>query len=104
MGIPTDRIEMIVNRSDGRNTGRVTVKDLEETIRKPIFACIPNDYQFVARSIDFGRPVAALDRSSPVRQAIHAMAKKILAGGASAGGETQAKGDRRGFLSRFLAK
>ena len=99
IGIPDSRIESVVNRSDGR-TGRVTAKDLEETIGKPIFASVPNDYQFVARSIDFGRPVASLDRSSPVRAAIRDMAQKLTANPADAA----AAGGRRGFLSRLLAK
>ncbi len=100
-GIPPERIEVVVNRSDGRNTGRVTTGDIEGAIKKPVFACIPNDYQFVARSIDFGRPIAALDRNSPVREAIRAIARKITSGPASPG---DPKSDRRGFLSRLLAK
>ena len=99
MGLPDERIEVVVNRSDGR-TGRVTAKDLEGTIGKPIFAMVPNDYQFVARSIDFGRPVASLDRNSPVRAAIHDMAEKLTVNPADA---VVASG-RRGFFSRLLAK
>jgi pilus assembly protein CpaE len=100
MGIPEERLEFIVNRSDGR-TGRVTVKDIEASVKKPVFACIPNDYQFVARSIDFGRPIAALDRNSPVRAAINTMAKRVTAGSKPKSGN---KDQRRGLLSRFRAK
>ena len=100
MGIPDERLEFIVNRTDGRS-GRVTVKDIEASVKKPVFACIPNDYQFVARSIDFGRPIAALDRNSPVRAAIATMAKRVTAGAKPKSGE---KDQRRGFLGRFLAK
>jgi len=99
IGVPEDRIEVIVNRADGR-TGRLTEADLAETIKKPIFAAVPNDYQFVARSIDIGRPIAALDRGSPVRTAIRQIARKII--NTNAGAETD--GERRGFLSRLLAK
>lgn len=98
MGVPDERIEVVINRSDGRN-GRLTEADLAETIKKPPFACIPNDYQFVARSIDIGRPIAALDRSSPVRAAIRQMAKRIVN---SSGADNDTA--RRGFLSRLLAK
>lgn len=100
MGVPDDRIEFVVNRSEGRS-GRITVKDLEEMTNKPVFACIPNDYQFVARSIDFGRPIAALDRNSPVRTAIREMASKIVSPAPE--GE-KASGGRRSFLSRILSK
>jgi pilus assembly protein CpaE len=100
MGLPEDRVEFIVNRSEGRS-GRVTVKDLEDMVRKPVLACVPNDYQFVARSIDFGRPIAALDRNSPVRSAIRKLAQQILA---RTGAERGAQEGRRGFFSRILSK
>lgn len=98
MGVPEDRIEVVINRSDGRN-GRLTEADLAETIKKPPFACVPNDYQFVARSIDIGRPIAALDRGSPVRAAIRQIAKRVI-NSSGTDGDTA----RRGFLSRLLAK
>lgn len=99
MGMSDDRIEVVVNRNDGR-TGRLTEADLAETVKKPVFASVPNDYQFVARSIDIGRPIAALDRNSPVRSAIRQLARKIVN---NSSGPEQA-GDRKGFLSRLLAK
>lgn len=100
MGIPDERVEFILNRSEGRS-GRVTAQDLEDMVKKPVLASIPNDYQFVARSIDFGRPIAALDRNSPVRSAIRKMAKEILA---RTGSKDDATQGRRGFLSRILSK
>jgi len=100
LGIPDERIEFLVNRSDGRS-GRVTLKDLEATIKKPVFACIPNDYQFVARSIDYGRPVAALEQNSPVRSAIRKIARKVISEPHT---EKPEKREKRGLLSRFLTK
>lgn len=100
IGVPDERLQFVVNRGDGRS-GRVTIKDLEETTRRPIYACIPNDYQFVARSIDFGRPIASLDRSSPVRAAIAKMAEKITA---EPRAEATEKKERRGLFSRLRAK
>ena len=100
MGIPDDHLQFIVNRGDGRS-GRVTIKDMEEAAQKPIYACIPNDYQFVARSIDFGRPIAALDRNSPVRAAIRKIAQKITADPGSNGADNDG---RRGLFSRLLGK
>jgi pilus assembly protein CpaE len=100
MGVPEERIEVVINRSDGKS-GRLTERDVEETLKKPVFAIIPNDYQFVARSIDFGRPIAALDRNSPVRAAIRKMARKIVAGPAVKPPEKEA---RKGLFSRLLSK
>jgi pilus assembly protein CpaE len=100
MGVPEERIEVVINRSDGKS-GRLTERDVEETLKKPVFAIIPNDYQFVARSIDFGRPIAALDRNSPVRAAIRKMARKIVTGPAVKPPEKEA---RKGLFSRLLSK
>ena len=99
-GIPGDRIEVIVNRSDGRS-GRLSEKDIEETIKKPAFAYVPNDYQFVARSIDVGRPIAALDQNNPVRSAIRKIAKRVVSGGSA---PAEIKDARRGLLGRLLSR
>ena len=100
MGVPEEKIEIVVNRSDGRS-GRITEADVVATVKKPVFATIPNDYQFVARSIDFGRPIAALDRNSPVRAAIRKMARKIVVEPAH---KTPQKEERKGLFSRLLSK
>jgi pilus assembly protein CpaE len=100
MGVPDDRIEVIVNRTDRRNS-RFTVEDIEETFKRPVYTTIPNDYQFVARAIDFGRPIAALGRDNPVRVAIRKMARGILADPTSV---SKKKQTRRSLLGRLLAK
>ena len=100
MGIPEERIEIVVNRSDGRS-GRITDADVVKSVQKPVFATIPNDYQFVARSIDFGRPIAALDRNSPVRAAIRKMAHKLVVEQAT---KPPQKEERKGIISRLLSK
>ena len=99
-GIPEERIELVVNRVDSSG-GRIKEKDLEELTNKPIFASIPNDYHFVARSLDFGRPIASLDRGNAVRTAIRKMAQKVVSDPTATGGKGQA---RRGFLSRLLSR
>lgn len=100
-GIPEERVHYVLNRVDTRG-GRVTAADVEDTMKKPPFALIPNDYQFVARSIDYGRPIAAIDSNSPVRLAIRKMAQALIAGENEADtGEAEVK---RGFLSRLLSK
>lgn len=99
MGIPEERIEFVLNRSEGKSE-RISIKDLEDAIKKPVFARIPNDYQYVARSIDYGRPIAAIDRNNPVREAIRKMAERIISGPDQAAEAAEA----RGFFSRFLSK
>jgi len=100
MGVPAERVEIVVNRSDSRS-GRISEADVVETVKKPVFAMIPNDYQFVARSIDIGRPIAALDRNSPVRAAIRSMARKIVVEHVA---KPLPKEERKGLFSRLLSK
>jgi pilus assembly protein CpaE len=99
-GISEEHIEVVINRGDSSG-GRITVRDLEETIKKPVYACVPNDYQFVARSIDFGKPIASLERNNPVRTAIRKIARGILGG---AGAENAKREKRRGLFGRLLSK
>ena len=98
--IPEERIEVIINRLT-KNAGRVSVKDVEQKIGKELFAEIPNDFEFIARSLDFGRPIAALDQTNPVRSAIREMAKKIVGNDDDNGRAEPAK---KGFLGRLLSR
>ena len=98
LGVPDEHIKIILNREDRRNS-RITVKDVAETIQKPVFATIPNNYQFVARSIDLGQPIAELDPSNPVRAAIRRMARDIAIDPESEGSTA-----KRGLLSRLLSR
>lgn len=102
MGIPEDRLQVVVNRADGRSQ-RLSEKDIEETIKKSVYAMIPNDYEFVARSIDFGKPVASTEKSSPIRTAFRKMARKIVSEAAGLN-VPQIETPRRGFISRLLSK
>lgn len=100
LGIPDDRIRVVVNRTT-KSAGRISESAAEDTVRKPIFARVPNDYEFVARSLDFGRPIAALDRDNPVRKAIREMAHKL----ANVAPEADAaEAPRKGLLGRLLSK
>ena len=98
-GIPTDRLEIVVNRADSGG-GRITIKDVEELTKKQVFATVPNDYQFVARSLDYGRPIPSQDESNPVRKAMRSIANKVVNGGGSDEGQ---KRPSRGLLRRFLS-
>ena len=90
----------MINRGDSSG-GRISVRDLEVTIKKPVYSCVPNDYQFVARSIDFGKPIASLERNNPVRTAIRKIARGILGG---TGAENAKREKRRGLFGRLLSK
>jgi len=102
LGLSDDRVEVIVNRCDGRS-GRITTKDVEQAVNKPVYGMIPNDYQFVARSIDFGRPIAALDERNPVRTAIRKIATQILTKASVHAAEDRTV-RTKGFLERLLTR
>ena len=99
LGIPESQIEVVANRGDSHG-GRISIADLESLIGKPVFACVPNDYQYVARSIDFGQPLASEGgKRNPVRDEIQKIARRIIEGS-----ESDEEGEsKRGFLGRFLS-
>jgi pilus assembly protein CpaE len=100
LGIPKNRVAVVINR-DGSQSSRINVKDVEKLTGLSICARIPNDYAYVTRSLDFGQPIADLERTSPVRKAIRTLARQIA-------GETACKPKRparsRGFLRGLLPK
>jgi pilus assembly protein CpaE len=77
LGVPLERIEVVVNRHDGSRS-LITVEDAQETIEKPVFAWVPNDFAFVSQLLDLGSPAAAFNANNPVRTAIEAMAQRIV--------------------------
>lgn len=103
LGIPGDRVEVLLNRADGRS-GRLTEKDVEETLKKPVFASVPNDFQFVARSIDVGKPISALDQNNPVRAAIRKIARKVISGSHAVQPQTKSGDQKRGLFGRLLSR
>ena len=77
LGVPTKRVEVLINRHDGSG-GLMTAKDVEETINKPVYARVPNDFRFVSELLDLGRPAAVLEDNNPVRVAIQTIARRIV--------------------------
>ena len=53
-------------------------KDVDETINKPVYARVPNDFRFVSELLDLGRPAAVLEDNNPVRVAIQTIARRIV--------------------------
>lgn len=102
LGVPKERIEVLLNRADGRS-GRLTEKDVQETMKKAVFATIPNDFQFVARSIDVGKPISALDQNNAVRAAIRKIAKKVMSG-SSTHVQPKEADPKRGLFGRLLSR
>lgn len=76
MGAEEEHIQVILNRCNA-DYERITVKDVEQHFRRPVFQIIPNDYQFVSAAMDLGHPIGADSPTSRARSAIQDIAKKL---------------------------
>jgi len=99
-GIPEDRIHIILNRGD-TSTGRVSREDLADTIKRPIVAVIPNDFQFMARALDFGQPGGTTDRNNAVGLAIAKLAKYVVSGVQD---DSSSSEEKKSFFGRLLSR
>ncbi|MCH7701792.1 MAG: hypothetical protein IID37_08895 [Planctomycetes bacterium] len=102
-GIPEDTIEVILNRFDGKS-GCVGRADLEKTLKKSIYAAIPNNYRLVSQSLDLGRPLASLDAKNPVRVAMRGLAQRLLADSEVNPADSSADKGSTGVLRRLFSK
>ncbi len=102
-GIPEPTIEVVLNRFDGKS-GCVAQGDLEKTLKKSIYAAIPNNYRLVTQSLDLGQPLAAMDAKNPVRVAMRDLAEKLLAGSEANPADSSAVKQSKGVLGRLFSK
>jgi len=54
-GIDPDRIRVIINR--WHRSDEEVLKSIVKNIKRPIFACLPNDYRKVSTSVNLGTPL-----------------------------------------------
>lgn len=84
LGYGEDKLRLIINRYDKKS--EITLEDIKNTLRIPIFKSIPNNYSVVEESVNHGVPVVKIARRSPV-------AKMLLEIGAELG-ENNEQGGR----------
>jgi pilus assembly protein CpaE len=95
-GMPDERVHLVINRFK-KNVGRIMPEDVEKQFGKKAFGIVPNDYQCVTNSLDFGHPLMADAPNSAVRTAIRELATQLI--GESPGEGAGAKpGARKGSL------
>jgi pilus assembly protein CpaE len=75
IGIPDDRITVVVNRHLKRST--VALEDIRRTLARDKVTVLPNQYQTALASIDGGIPVQELDKSSAIAKAILALQREL---------------------------
>jgi pilus assembly protein CpaE len=79
MGTPDERIHVVLNRYKA-SYERISLEEVEQHFKRPIFAMIPNDYRRIQSALDLGQPVMTDAPNSPARLAIQEMAQKIAGG------------------------
>jgi pilus assembly protein CpaE len=72
-GVPSERIQIVVNRFR-KGTHTISLELVEERLKRKPIAIIPSDYQAVYAALDTGRSLAT---KNPVRSAIADLARRI---------------------------
>lgn len=78
IGIPADRILVVVNRYGKHAT--VGLEDIRRALGHPHVTVVPSHYKSVLASIDSGMPLLDYDASSPVSKAIVELQQEIVSG------------------------
>lgn len=92
LGYGEEKLRLIINRYDKKS--EITLEDIKNTLRIPIFKSIPNNYSVVEESVNHGVPVIKIARRSPI-------AKMLLEIGAELG-ENNEQGGR--WLKKLFSK
>jgi pilus assembly protein CpaE len=71
-----DKVKIIVNRA-GLENGQITLKKAEETIGKPIFWQLPNDYRTMIEVRNNGVPLIEQAPRAAITQSIMALAQAV---------------------------
>jgi pilus assembly protein CpaE len=90
-----DKIKIVVNRV-GSGDGEITLKKAEETLGRPIYWQIPNDYKTMTEARDNGVPLMQYAPRSKVHLSLWGLAQALV--GKNANGAPPKK-ERRGFFS-----
>jgi pilus assembly protein CpaE len=90
-----DKTKVIINRA-GADESEITLKKAEETVGRPIFWQVPNDYKAMLGARNAGVPLVQHSPRSKANQSLMGLAR-TLSGKTSA--EASTKKERRGFFS-----
>lgn len=89
-----DKVKVVINRV-GSEDGEITLKKAEETIGKPIFWQVPNDYKAMLGSRNAGVPLLTHAPKSKVQQSLVGLANTLSGKGVV----EPPKKERRSFFS-----
>ncbi|MFA5017303.1 MAG: AAA family ATPase [Methylobacter sp.] len=91
LDIPLDRISIVANRYDPKNSLRI--EDLKNMVNHDNVYVIANDYERVASASNLGVPLCESSANSKIAHDLKALAKKL--------GNVEFEAGRRNLLSRF---
>ncbi|MGF1765003.1 AAA family ATPase [Aliivibrio kagoshimensis] len=75
-GVSMDRIEVLVNRFDKRQS--IKLKDIADTLPNHVnIRVIPNDFKVVIESANLGKPLMEVNKKSQVAKALAALSRHI---------------------------
>lgn len=89
LGYGEEKLRLIINRYDKNN--EITLEDIKNTLRIPIYKSIPNNYSVVEESVNHGIPVIKSAKRSSI-------SRKLLEISSELGG----KNSREGWLKKLF--
>jgi pilus assembly protein CpaE len=75
LNYPPEKTLLILNKEDGRSG--IGVKDIEESIKRPVRAVIPKDERTTLLAINRGTPFVSTQRTLPLAQSLIALARAL---------------------------
>ena len=90
-----DKVRVVINRVGGEDSD-ISLKKAEETIGKPIFWQVPNDFKAMLGARNAGVPLLEHAPRSKAQQSLAQLASVLCGKGATDG---QGKKEKRGFFS-----
>jgi pilus assembly protein CpaE len=87
-----DKVKVVINRV-GSEDGEISLKKAEETIGKPVYWQVPNDYKAMLGARNAGVPLLQHAPKSKIHQSLVDLAANLC------GKTPEAKKERRGFFS-----
>lgn len=75
LGYRDNKLQIIVNRHD--KNSEITLDDIENTLRIPVFKSIPNNFSVVDESVNHGVPVFKLAPRSPIARSLLEISREL---------------------------
>jgi pilus assembly protein CpaE len=78
LGIPRERVRVVVNRYDRKAEGSLSLKDAGAALEQPAFFTIPNNYDTVITAINGGKPLVEVAADNSIVKAFDGLAERLI--------------------------